>query len=107
MLWVIQMVDQLSILLTHPLCYTKNTFLIANDRAHDIATNKFQEAFDLFDDHISILCKFKCGTDMISSCPLLQVDKLKYPKTKHNKLLKCTTTTDLSGYSASDTKKPV
>jgi hypothetical protein len=30
-LWVIQILDQLSILLTHPLHHMKNAFLLAND----------------------------------------------------------------------------
>ena len=33
-LWVVQMTDQLIILLTHPLCHTQNTFLVAQDKVH-------------------------------------------------------------------------
>jgi hypothetical protein len=61
-LWTVQMLDQLSILLTHPLCHMKNTFLLANNRLHEIASDKFIEAFELLDDCISNLHKFECGT---------------------------------------------
>ena len=79
------MLDQLSILLTHPLCHTKNTFLMANDRLHKVATDKFHEAFELLDDCVSIFRKFKCGTGTIPSCPLLQADEAKATKAKFDK----------------------
>ena len=74
------MINQLSVLLTHPLCHTKNTFLVGNDRISGIAMDKFRETFDLLDDCISTLHKFECGKDTISMCPLLQVDKSKQAK---------------------------
>jgi hypothetical protein len=40
------MLDQLSILLTHPLRQTKNTYLLANDRLPEIASDKYIEAFE-------------------------------------------------------------
>jgi hypothetical protein len=40
-LWVVQMIDQLSILLTHPFRHTKNASLIAHGDISDIATDKF------------------------------------------------------------------
>ena len=46
-LWVLQMINQLSILLAHPFRHTRNTFLVAQDKIDVIATNKFMEAFDL------------------------------------------------------------
>ena len=64
-LWVVQMIDPLSILLMHPFHHTKNEFLVANDRIGDITMDKFCKAFNLLDDCISILCKFKCGTSTI------------------------------------------
>jgi hypothetical protein len=54
-LWTVQMLDQLSILLTHPLRHTKNTFLLASGRLHKITTDKFHEAFKLLVDCISTL----------------------------------------------------
>lgn len=54
-LWVIQMINQLSILLMHPLRYTKNTLLGAKDKVVDIATDKFIEAFDLLNDCITTI----------------------------------------------------
>ena len=44
-LWGIQMIDQLSILLTHPLHHTKNAFLLSNDMLTEIATEMIREAF--------------------------------------------------------------
>jgi hypothetical protein len=79
------MLNQLSILLTHPLHLTKNTFLIANERLSEVATDKFVEAFELLNNCIGTLCKFKCGTDMILSCPLLQAFKAKAAKAKLNR----------------------
>ncbi len=40
-LWVVQMLDQLSILFTHPLQHTKNASLVAQGIINDIATDKF------------------------------------------------------------------
>jgi hypothetical protein len=76
------MLDQLSILLTHLLRHLKNTFLLTHDRLHEVATNKFHEAFELLDNCISTLCKFKCGTDAILSFPLLQADEAMAKKTR-------------------------
>jgi hypothetical protein len=45
-LWTVQLIDQLSILLTHPLCHTKNSFLITNDRLSEVTMDKFIEAFE-------------------------------------------------------------
>ena len=61
------MLDQLSILLTHPLRHTKNVSLIAQGNITDITTNKFIEVFDLLDDCISTLHKFESGTGTIPS----------------------------------------
>jgi hypothetical protein len=66
-LWTVQMLDQLSILLTHPLRYAKNAFIVANDRLSEVASDKFAEAFKL----VSTLRKFESGTGTIPSCPLL------------------------------------
>jgi hypothetical protein len=48
-LWAVQMLDQLSILSTHPLHHMKKTFLLANDGLNHITTGKFVEAFELLD----------------------------------------------------------
>ena len=84
-LWTVQMIDQLSILLTHPLRHTKNTFLVASDRVAEIATDKFIEAFDLLDDCTSTLRKFESGTGTIPPCPLLLADEAKAAKAKADK----------------------
>ena len=49
-LWVILMIDKLSILLTHPLYHTKNLFLVATNRISKIAMDKFNEDSELLDD---------------------------------------------------------
>jgi hypothetical protein len=84
-LWTVQMRGQLSILLTHPLCYAKNTFLVTNGRLSKVASDKFVEAFELLDNCVSTLRKFESGTGTIPSCPLLQADKAKAAKTKPDK----------------------
>jgi hypothetical protein len=89
-LWMVQMLDQLSILLTHPLRHAKNAFLVANDRLSEVASDKFVEAFELLDDCVSTLRKFECGTGAILSCPLLQADEAKATKAKRNKVPKHT-----------------
>jgi hypothetical protein len=89
-LWMVQMLDQLSILLTHPLRHAKNAFLVANDRLSEVASDKFVEAFELLDDCMSTLRKFKSGTGTIPSCPLLQADKTKAAKVKLDKVPKRT-----------------
>lgn len=61
-IWVFYMVNQLSILLTHPLCHTKHVYLSTNYSFCDICTEMFCEAFNLFDNFLSILHTFKCGT---------------------------------------------
>ena len=58
-LWVVQMLDELSILLTYPLRHTKNAFLLTNHRLDKIATDKFHKAFKLLDDCVSTLRKFE------------------------------------------------
>jgi hypothetical protein len=83
-LWIVQMIDQLSILLTHLLQHTKN-FLLANGYLDEITTDKFHKAFELLNDCISTLCKFECGTGTIPSCPLLQSDEAKAAKAKLHK----------------------
>jgi hypothetical protein len=93
-LWTVQMLDQLSILLTHPLCQTKNTYLLANDRLSEIAPDKYVKAFELLDDCVSILRKFECGTGTIPSCPLLQADEAKIAKAKLDKAPKRTAGVD-------------
>jgi hypothetical protein len=84
-LWAVQMLDQLSILLTHPLRYAKNTFLVTNNRLPEVTSDKFIEAFELLDDCMSTLRKFESGTGTIPSCPLLQADEAKAAKAKMNK----------------------
>jgi hypothetical protein len=79
------MLDQLSILLTHPLHHTKNTLLLASGKLHKIASDKFLKAFKLLDDCISTLRKFKCGTCTILSCPLLMADEAKTARAKGDK----------------------
>jgi hypothetical protein len=69
----IKMIDQLSILLMHPLHHTKNAFLLSNDRLAKITTDKIREAFELLDNCVSTLLKFECGTGTIPSCPLLKL----------------------------------
>ena len=83
------MIDQLSILLTHPLWHTKNTLLVAQDKVVDIASDKFIEAFDLLKDCASTLRKFESDTGTILSCPLLQADNLKHAKPKLDYPPKC------------------
>jgi hypothetical protein len=106
-LWTVQMLDQLSILLTYPLRHTKNTFLLANDRLRKVATDKFLEAFELLDDCVSTLRKFECGTGTIPSCPLLQAEEAKSTKSKLDKAAKRPAVTDTygSGLTAPDTKR--
>jgi len=101
------MLDQLSILLTHLLRHTKNTFLLANDRLREVATDKFLEAFELLDDCVSTLQKFECGTGMIPSCLLLQAEEAKSAKSKLDKAAKRPAVTDTygSGLIAPDTKR--
>jgi hypothetical protein len=106
-LWTVQMLDQLSILLTHPFCQTKNTYLLANDRLSEIASDKYVEAFELLDDCVGILRKFECGTGTIPSCPLLQADEAKVAKAKLDKAPKRTTGVDTTstGFVTPDTKR--
>jgi hypothetical protein len=94
---MVQMLDQLSILLTHPLCHAKNAFLVANNRLSKIALDKFIEAFELLDDCMSTLRKFESGTGTIPSCPLLQADEAKAAKAKLDKVTKCTADHDPLG----------
>jgi len=102
---VVQMLDQLSILLTHPFRHTKNASLVAQDNINDIATNKFIEAFDLLDNCVSTLCKFKSGTGTIPSCPLLQADKLKQAKSKLDQLKRAAPVDNHRGQPSSNPKK--
>ena len=83
-LQVVQMLNQLSILLMHPLQHIQNAFLVAQDKIGEIVTKKFIDDFDLLKDCISTPCKFKSSTDTIPSCPLLQVDDLKQAKAKQD-----------------------
>jgi hypothetical protein len=76
------MLDELSILLTHHLRFEKNTFLVTNNRLSEVASDKFVEAFELLNDCMSTLRKFKSGTGTIPSCPLLQADEAKVAKAK-------------------------
>ena len=75
----------MSILLTHPLCHTKNAYLVISNRLCDINTEKFCKAFKLLDNCMRTLCKFKCGTGTIPSCPLLQATKAKQARSKQDK----------------------
>jgi hypothetical protein len=88
-LWMVQMLNQLSILLTHPLCHAKNAFLVANNMLSEVAPDKFAEVFELLDDCVSTLHKFESGTGTIPSCPLLQADEAKATKAKLDKAPKC------------------
>jgi hypothetical protein len=101
------MLDQLSILLTHPLRQTKNTYLLASNRLSEIATDKYIKAFKLLDNCISILRKFECGTGTISSCPLLQADEAKITKAKLEKAPKRTAAVDTTstGFITPDAKR--
>jgi hypothetical protein len=105
-LWTVQMLDQLSTLLTHPLRHTKNTFLLTSGKLHEIASDKFHEAFELLDDHISTLRKFECDTGTISSCPLVMADEAKAAKAKVDKAPKRNTGFDASapGFTTPDAK---
>ena len=96
-LWTVQMIDQLSILLTHPLRHTKNAFLVTNDRLSEVASEKFVEAFELLDDCTSALRKLECGTGTIPSCPLLVADEAKAAKAKLDKAPKRTAGPDHTG----------
>jgi hypothetical protein len=57
-LWVVQMVNQLSILLTHTLHHTKNAFLLASAWLSKIASDKHLKAFKLLNDCVITLHKF-------------------------------------------------
>ena len=105
-LWTVQMLDQVSILITHPLYHTKNTFLLASGKPHEIASDKFLEAFELLDDCVSTLCKFKCGTGTIPSCPLLMADEAKAARAKGDKAPKRTMASDATtmGFATPDPK---
>jgi hypothetical protein len=96
-LWTVQMLDQLSILITHPLHYTKNAFLVTNDRLSEMTSDKFIEAFELLDNCVSTLHKFKSGTGTIPSCLLLQADEAKAAKAKLDKTPKRTASLDHHG----------
>ena len=91
------MIDQLSILLMHPLRHTNNAFLLSNDRLAKITTNKIREAFELLDNCVSTLRKFECSTGTIPSCPLFQADEAKTVRAKLNKTPKRPAGTDTSG----------
>jgi hypothetical protein len=106
-LWMVQMLDQLSILLTHPLCHAKNPLLIANNRLSNVTSDKFIETFELLNDCVSTLCKFESGTGTIPSCPLLQADEAKATKAKLDKAPKRTASHDPlgSGVVTPDTKR--
>lgn len=52
---VVHMVNQLSMLLTHPLCHTKNGYLSTTNSLCDVCTEMFCAAFKLFDNFLSIL----------------------------------------------------
>ena len=106
-LWTVQMLDQLSILLTHPLRHTKNAYLLSNNRISEIATDKFVEAFELLDDCVSTLRKFECGTGTIPSCPLLQADEAKAAKARVDRAPKRTASNDNAGmgFAAPDHKR--
>jgi hypothetical protein len=84
------MLNQLSILLTHPLCHAKNAFFAANNRLSEVASDKFVEAFELLDNCVSTLHQFESGTGTIPSCPLLQADEAKTTKAKLDKAPKHT-----------------
>jgi hypothetical protein len=94
---MVQMLNQLSILLTHPLCHAKNAFLISNDRLSNVTSDKFVAAFELLDDIISTLGKFECGTVTIPSCPILQANEAKAAKAKLDKAPKHTAGHNQSG----------
>jgi hypothetical protein len=96
-LWTVQRLDQLSILLTHPLRYAKNAFLVTNDRLPEVASDKLIEAFELLNDCVSTLRKFESGTGTIPSCPLLQADEAKAAKAKMDKMPKCSAGLDPHG----------
>jgi hypothetical protein len=95
-LWGIQMLDQLSILLTHLLCHTKNVFLLSNDRLAKIATDKICKTFKLLNNYVSTLDKLECDTGTIPSCPLFQADEAEAARTKLNKTSKRPAGTDTS-----------
>jgi hypothetical protein len=84
----VQILDQLSILLADPLRHMKNTFFLVSGKLHDIATDKFHDAFELLDDCVCTLRKFKCGTGTIPSCPLLMANEAKAAKAKVEKTSK-------------------
>jgi hypothetical protein len=96
-LWMVQMLDQLSILLTHPRHYAKNAFLVTNDRLSEVASDKFLNAFELINNCVSMLRKFECGTGPIPSCPLLQANEGKAAKAKLDKDPKHTAGHDHTG----------
>jgi hypothetical protein len=106
-LWTVQMLDQLSILLTHPLRYAKNAFLVTNDRLSEVTSDKFVKAFKLLDDCVSTLRKFESGMGTSPSCPLLQADEAKAAKAKLDKTPKRTAGLDPhgSGLITPDTKR--
>ena len=91
------MLNQLSILLTHPLHHTKNKFLLASGKLHEIATDKFHDAFKLLNDCISTLQKFECGMGIMPSFPLIQADEAKAARTKLNKTSKRPAVANTSG----------
>jgi hypothetical protein len=105
-LWTIQMLNQLSILLTHPLCHSKNTFLLASGKLHKITSDKFHEAFKLLDDCVCTLRKFECSKGMIPSCPFLMADEAKAARAKVDKAPERTTGPNASamGFTTPDAK---
>lgn len=71
-LWVVQMIDQLSLLCTHPLRQLKNLHLMSSGHHSSINIEKLEEAMVMYDDAIDTLKKVATATGTVPSCTLAQ-----------------------------------
>ncbi len=84
-LWIVQMVDQLSLLCTHPLRQLKNLHLMSSGRHADINTEKLEEAMVMYEDAIDTLKKVATATGTVPGCTLAQNHASKKVKESHAK----------------------
>ena len=71
-LWVVQMIDQLSLLCTHPLCQLKNLHLMSLGHHSSISIEQIEEAMVMYDDAIVTLKKVATATRTVPICTLAQ-----------------------------------
>ena len=71
-LWVVQMIDQLSLLCTHPLRQLKNLHLMSSGHHSSISIEKLEEAMVMYEDAIDTLKKVATATGTVPVAPLLR-----------------------------------